>query len=189
MSYLSWPIFQTKINRDCCSAKCSPDAYVQMALQLAWYKDQGYMTATYETASLRLFKHGRTDVIRTLSDPSRDFVKAMCDPSASVCVSKLQSMLTLSPDDSPRQRDTRRELLHAAVAAHNAYTRDASVGKGCDRHLQGLRWLLRKGESSPLLEDELFARSAEWKLSTSGLSAGTRFNGTGFVITSPLSTH
>jgi len=29
----------------------SPDAYVQMALQLAWYKRPGSFTAAYETAS------------------------------------------------------------------------------------------------------------------------------------------
>jgi carnitine O-acetyltransferase len=55
-----------------------------MALQLAWYKNQGYFTATYETASTRSFKHGRTDVIRTLSDDSVAFVKAMLDETSSV---------------------------------------------------------------------------------------------------------
>ncbi|KDN48598.1 hypothetical protein RSAG8_02585, partial [Rhizoctonia solani AG-8 WAC10335] len=40
--------------------------------------------------------------------------------------------------------------------------------------------MLRSGEISPLFEDELFAKSAEWRLSTSGLSAGERFLGTGF---------
>jgi len=36
------------------------------------------------------------------------------------------------------------------------------------------------GEHSPFFEDELFERSARWKLSTSGLSAGHLFKGTGF---------
>ena len=36
------------------------------------------------------------------------------------------------------------------------------------------------GESAPLLDDELFGRSQKWKLSTSGLSAGLLFKGTGF---------
>ncbi|KAG8935954.1 hypothetical protein FRC02_005429 [Tulasnella sp. 418] len=141
-------------------AKLSPDAYIQMALQLAWYKDQGSMTATYETASTRLFAHGRTDVIRTLSTDSRSFVKSMADPSSS--------------------RSVRLGLLQKAVASHNLYTRDASTGKGADRHLMGLKWLLRDGETSPFFEDPLYSKSAEWKLSTSGLSAGTRFFGTGF---------
>ena len=34
----------------------------------------------------------------------------------------------------------------------------------------------------PLFDDEVFARSAEWKLSTSGLSAGHLFRGTGCVV-------
>ncbi|KAG8753963.1 hypothetical protein FRC11_006931, partial [Ceratobasidium sp. 423] len=142
------------------SAKVSPDAYIQLALQLAWYKQQGSFTATYETASTRLFKHGRTDVIRTYSTDTRDFVKTMTDPGASA--------------------DAKLAALQRAATSHNTYTRDASTGKGCDRHLFGLRQMLRPGESSPLFEDELFAKSAEWKLSTSGLSAGERFLGTGF---------
>ena len=55
------------------------------------------------------------------------------------------------------------------------------TGRGFDRHLLGLRLLLRplSGEAAGLLEDELFERSAQWKLSTSGLSAGLLFKGTG----------
>ncbi|CAE7076446.1 unnamed protein product [Rhizoctonia solani] len=142
------------------SAKVSPDAYIQLALQLAWYKQHGSFTATYETASTRLFKHGRTDVIRTHSTDTRDFVKKMVDPGASV--------------------DAKLAALQRAATSHTTYTRDASTGKGCDRHLFGLKQMLRPGENSPLFDDELFAKSAEWKLSTSGLSAGERFLGTGF---------
>ena len=69
------------------SAKQSPDAFVQQALQLAWYKEQGYATATYETASTRMMLHGRTDVIRSLTPESRDFVKAMLDANSTVRIS------------------------------------------------------------------------------------------------------
>jgi carnitine O-acetyltransferase len=44
----------------------------------------------------------------------------------------------------------------------------------------GLRLLLRDGEKHELFDDELFSKSQEWVLSTSGLSAGDRFFGTGF---------
>ena len=56
------------------------------------------------------------------------------------------------------------------------------TGRGIDRHFLGLRHLLRplNGESSALFEDVLFERSSCWKLSTSGLSAGLLFKGTGF---------
>lgn len=65
-------------------ARLSPDAYIQMALQLAWYKATGTYTATYETASTRLFLHGRTETIRTLSLASIAFVDAMVDPDTDV---------------------------------------------------------------------------------------------------------
>ena len=41
-----------------------------MALQLAYHKTHNIPTATYETASTRLFRHGRTEVIRTFSEDS-----------------------------------------------------------------------------------------------------------------------
>lgn len=37
------------------------------------------------------------------------------------------------------------------------------------------------GERAALFEDPLFERSQEWKLSTSALSAGDLFRGTGYV--------
>ena len=64
----------------------SPDAFIQQAIQLAWYREQGYSTATYESGSTRAMLHGRTDVIRTLTDESRSFVKAMVDDKADVRV-------------------------------------------------------------------------------------------------------
>jgi hypothetical protein len=38
------------------------------------------------------------------------------------------------------------------------------------------------GERAALFDDPLFERSQEWKLSTSALSAGDLFRGTGWVI-------
>jgi hypothetical protein len=37
------------------------------------------------------------------------------------------------------------------------------------------------GERAALFDDPLFERSQEWKLSTSALSAGDLFRGTGYV--------
>ena len=68
-------------------------------------------------------------------------------------------------------------MLKAATEAHNAYTRDVSNGKGCDRHLLGLRLLLREDESHPFFTEPIFAKSQEWLLSTSGLGAGNKLNG------------
>ncbi|KAF9152606.1 hypothetical protein BG015_005003 [Linnemannia schmuckeri] len=49
------------------SVKCSPDAYVQMVLQLAYYRHYGTWTPTYESASTRLFLGGRTETVRSCS--------------------------------------------------------------------------------------------------------------------------
>lgn len=40
--------------------------------------------ATYESASLRMFRLGRTDTIRTTSNASAAFVKAFDDPNKQV---------------------------------------------------------------------------------------------------------
>jgi carnitine O-acetyltransferase len=42
-----------------------------------------------------------------------------------------------------------------------------------------LRLVMRPDEQAELFNDELFSQSQEWKLSTSGLSSGDRFIGTG----------
>ncbi|KIK10045.1 hypothetical protein K443DRAFT_47 [Laccaria amethystina LaAM-08-1] len=143
-------------------ANLSPDAFIQMALQLVWYKTRGEFTATYETVLTRMFKHGRTETLRTFTRESRDWVLSMLDPRAS--------------------RMQRYKCLQAAITTHARLTREAATGRGIDRHLLGLRLLMRpiNGEHSPFFEDELFERSARWKLSTSGLSAGHLFKGTGF---------
>uniref|UniRef100_A0A8L2RAJ5 Carnitine O-acetyltransferase n=1 Tax=Rattus norvegicus TaxID=10116 RepID=A0A8L2RAJ5_RAT len=62
------------------SQKLSPDAFIQIALQLAYYRIYGQACATYESASLRMFHLGRTDTIRSASTDSLAFVKGMDDP-------------------------------------------------------------------------------------------------------------
>jgi Choline/Carnitine o-acyltransferase len=78
---------------------------------------------------------------------------------------------------------TRLTLLHRAIQTHTSLTRQAATGRGIDRHLLGLRLMMRpeNDERAALFDDPLFERSQDWKLSTSGLSAGTLFRGTGYV--------
>uniref|UniRef100_A0A8C1MYH0 Carnitine O-acetyltransferase-like n=1 Tax=Cyprinus carpio TaxID=7962 RepID=A0A8C1MYH0_CYPCA len=63
------------------SHKMSPDAFIQMALQLAYYRMYQTCCPTYESASLRMFKLGRTEAIRSTTTESLQFTKAMDDPS------------------------------------------------------------------------------------------------------------
>src|ERR1700749_1643043 len=61
--------------------KCSPDAYVQMIIQLAYHKMYGKNRPTYESAATRKFQQGRTETCRSVSDDSVAFCNAVADPS------------------------------------------------------------------------------------------------------------
>ena len=80
------------------------------------------------------------------------------------------------------QATSRYELLSKALQHHSRLTKLAAMGKGVDRHLLGLSLVARKSEHIPLFSDDYFLKSQEWKLSTSGLSAGLYFRGTGRVL-------
>ncbi|PKU35553.1 choline o-acetyltransferase [Limosa lapponica baueri] len=59
--------------------KISPDAYIQVALQLAFYRCHRRLVPTYESASIRRFDEGRVDNIRSATSEAFAFVKAMTD--------------------------------------------------------------------------------------------------------------
>eukprot|EP00758_Cryptobia_borreli_P014723 Tbor_TRINITY_DN5951_c1_g1::TRINITY_DN5951_c1_g1_i2::g.19001::m.19001/K08765/CPT1A; carnitine O-palmitoyltransferase 1, liver isoform len=124
---------------------CSPDAYAQMALQLAYYRDQGHFDQTYEPAMTRLFCQGRTETIRSASSYSCAFVKSVEDPKI---------------NDMERFR-----LLFDACEDHQQRSREAATGRGIDRHLFSL-YVASVGKDipSPFLENVL---KRKWKLSTS----------------------
>lgn len=54
--------------------KLSPDAYIQMALQLAYFRDAGRFSLTYEASITRLFKEGRTETVRPCTVESAAWV-------------------------------------------------------------------------------------------------------------------
>lgn len=64
--------------------KVHPDCFVQMALQLAFYKLHKAFAPTYETATTRQFYHGRTETVRSCSIEVKDWIDKMHDQSASV---------------------------------------------------------------------------------------------------------
>ena len=140
--------------------KTSPDAYVQMVIQLAYHKMYGQNRPTYESAATRRFQQGRTETCRTVSVASVAWCAAMADAAA---------------DDAARV-----DLFRKAVAAQVEYISAASDGKGVDRHLFGLKRLLEPGQALPALyQDPAYAYSSSWYLSTSQLSS-EYFNGYGW---------
>lgn len=140
--------------------RCSPDAYVQMLIQLAYHKMYGKNRPTYESAATRKFQLGRTETTRTVSDESVAFCDAMANPEigSAECES----------------------LFRKAVAQHVRYTADASDGYGVDRHLFGLKKLIQEGEEVPeLFKDPAYSYSSTWYVSSSQLSS-EYFNGYGW---------
>ncbi|EDL84313.1 carnitine O-octanoyltransferase, isoform CRA_a [Rattus norvegicus] len=118
-----------------------PDTFIQLALQLAYYRLHGRPGCCYETAMTRYFYHGRTETVRSCTVEAVRWCQSMQDPSASL-LERQQKMLD-------------------AFAKHNKMMRDCSHGKGFDRHLLGLL-LIAKEEGLPvpeLFEDPLFSRS------------------------------
>jgi carnitine O-acetyltransferase len=71
-------------------------------------------------------------------------------------------------------------LFRAAVTRHIQYATWAADGQGVDRHLFGLKRMLREGEELPeIYKDEAFGKSNHWELSTSQLSS-PYFDGWGY---------
>uniref|UniRef100_A0AAX7SSN7 carnitine O-palmitoyltransferase n=1 Tax=Astatotilapia calliptera TaxID=8154 RepID=A0AAX7SSN7_ASTCA len=126
--------------------KCrtSPDAFIQIALQLAHYRDKGKFCLTYEASMTRMFREGRTETVRSCTVETCAFVRAMVG------------------DETVKER---LRLLKLAAEKHQNLYRLAMTGQGIDRHLFCL-YVVSKylGEDSPFLKEVL---SEPWKLSTS----------------------
>lgn len=133
----------------------SPDSWAQMIVQLAFARlgeKTGVPRAggTYEAATTRRFLKGRTEAIRVVSTESDAWVASMLDTSAS--------------------DEARRALFAKAGAKHVERAKAAGKAQGVDRHLLGLKKVLREGEALPeVFGDALVGRSSYWVLSTSAV--------------------
>ena len=131
--------------------KVSPDAWAQMIKQLAFYRSKGRPGVVYESCQTRAFIRGRTEVIRSLSTEALEFCKAM---------------------DSSKSDAEKLQLLQAAGKRHIQYAAWASAGQGVDRHMFGLKMLVKEGEEVPaVFKDEAFSKSGHWEMSTSNLTS------------------
>ncbi|CAB1319695.1 unnamed protein product [Coregonus sp. 'balchen'] len=135
--------------------KLSPDAFIQMALQLAYFRMYKMCCSTYESASLRMFALGRTDTIRSCSNESLKFVQAMEDPA--------------------KPNTEKVSLLDKACQAHRESTHMAIHGQAIDRHLLGLKLqAIEELTSMPeIFMDTAYAVAEHFNLSTSQAGAKT----------------
>ncbi|GAA6039083.1 hypothetical protein JCM8097_005311 [Rhodosporidiobolus ruineniae] len=140
--------------------KTSPDSYAQLVMGLAYYKMEGKVAATYESAQTRKYRLGRTEVIRSTTNEALEWYKAM--------------------EDDSRSHTDRVALFRKAAAKHISLAGEAADGRGVDRHLFGLKKLLKDGEELPAIyQDPTFGQSSNWVLSTSQLSS-EYFSGWGY---------
>lgn len=150
----------------------SPDAYVQMALQVATYRLWGEQGGTYEATQVRPFLHGRTETTRAVSPASEAFVKAM-------------GLRPKRDEADASKRAEKAELLQEAVASHVKYIGAAAKAMGVDRHFLGLALSVKDGESAPtLFSHPLYDRSKTWRVSTSHLTH-PRFDSWGYGEVTP----
>nr|XP_009682862.1 PREDICTED: carnitine O-palmitoyltransferase 1, muscle isoform [Struthio camelus australis] len=59
--------------------RTSPDAFIQISLQLAHFRDKGCFCLTYEASMTRLFREGRTETVRSCTAESTAFVRSLGD--------------------------------------------------------------------------------------------------------------
>ncbi|KAL2865366.1 choline/carnitine O-acyltransferase [Aspergillus lucknowensis] len=111
----------------------SPDAFVQMAFQAAYYGLYGQIVNTYEPAMTKAFLHGRTEAIRTVTNESVDFLKTFWA-------------------DNPAEAKV--NSLRKAAQKHTATTKECSKGQGQDRHLYALYTLWQRSfDEAPISAD------------------------------------
>lgn len=146
------------------SQGCSPDAWTQMAIQLAYYLSVGYVVPTYESAATRKYAYGRTETMRSVTCESKRFVEALCNPELNAV--------------------EQYEAMQVAIKKHVELLREAVNGQGVDRHLLGLKLAAQDGGCSipDLLTDTVFAKSSTWKLSTSNITSPYFEAGWGAVV-------
>uniref|UniRef100_UPI0037E9630D choline O-acetyltransferase-like n=1 Tax=Semicossyphus pulcher TaxID=241346 RepID=UPI0037E9630D len=131
--------------------KMSPDAFIQVALQLAFFKCRGRLVSTYESASIRRFQEGRVDNIRSATPEALAFVQSMTD-----------ERVTFTDSEKMKR-------LRDAINAQTSYTIAAITGMAIDNHLLGLLRISKElnMEKPEIFCDETFAASNHFILSTS----------------------
>lgn len=102
----------------------SPDAFAQMAYQLAHQRTKGMIGATYESIATRHFKHGRTEAMRVVTPEILELVKIIEDPQADTA--------------------TKQAVFKAAAEKHVARAKQAQMGQAPEQHLWELQLLQKR---------------------------------------------
>ncbi|MQA09781.1 MAG: choline/carnitine O-acyltransferase [Pseudonocardiaceae bacterium] len=111
----------------------SPDAFVQLAYQLAHNRAKGFVGATYESIATRQYRHGRTEAMRVVTPEIMRFVAAMDDPEADAAA--------------------RRTAFRVAAEKHVARAKECQAGQAPEQHLWELQLIQqRRGDELGVTE-------------------------------------
>ncbi|XP_067124001.1 choline O-acetyltransferase-like [Centruroides vittatus] len=129
----------------------SPDVFIQLCLQLTYFRMHNKVTATYESAALRKFRFGRIDNIRASSQEALEFSKSMLDPSLS--------------------QTEKWDKFQKAVKKQTEILRYTINGEGPDNHLLCLKEMAAMYglEEPALYNTDYYKEFLNFRLSTSQL--------------------
>jgi len=129
--------------------KCSPDAFCQMILQLAYFKMHRRLGFSYESASTRRFRHGRVDNIRSSHPEALGWVTQMANPAI--------------------DNEARLAAFKMAIGKQTQVMVENITGFGMDVPMLGIREATRALRAEPiaLFEDGVYTSSNLFQISTS----------------------
>ncbi|KAJ3129167.1 Carnitine O-acetyltransferase mitochondrial [Nowakowskiella sp. JEL0407] len=137
-------------------AKCNIDAYVQLALHLAFYRMYKKHTPIQQLTTHRKFMGGRTEIARSMTEETRDFVDSF--------------------DDDDILYADKRKLFRAAVESLEKNMELARAGLGIDNHLFALKAVASENEQkADFFTSSVMRKSQIWRINTLNTSPGTYF--------------
>ena len=132
--------------------RLSPDAVVQLAIQLAYVKLRNRIDCVYESVHTRRFAYGRTEAMRSVTPESVEFIRTFTEKCSD---------------------EEKYAALKKAVAAHVSRQKDCQQGYGVDRHLSALlRLAVAQGMMPKIYQDKAYKVLGDSTICTSSLAAG-----------------
>jgi carnitine O-acetyltransferase len=121
--------------------KMSPDAFAQLAFQLAHKRSKGITGATYESIATRQYNRGRTEAMRVVTPEVLAFLSAMETGDA----------------------DAQRTAMRAAADKHVARAKECQAGAAPEQHLWELQLIQkRRGAALDAVEPLALYDSPGW---------------------------